>query len=119
MQNVISNLVRLRECKVCIKKPGNIVLETIKIRPDLAEAYNNRGNAYAEKGEYDLAIADFGNAIERRPDLAGAYRNRGLAHKMRGEKEEAIRDFERFLELSEDEDLRKEAEKQLRELRGQ
>jgi len=89
------------------------------LRPDLAEAYNNRGAAYVGKDDYDLAIADYDKAIELKPDLVEAYFGRGFVHKIRGEKEEAIRDFERCLELSEDEDLRKEAEEQLRELRGQ
>jgi len=92
--------------------------KAIELKPDYAEAYYNRGLAYAHKGEYELAIADFSKAIELRPDFALAYYGRGLVHKIRGEKEEAVRDFERFLELSEDEYWRKEAEKQLRELRG-
>ena len=75
--------------------------------------------AYADLGDYDLAIADYNKAIELMPDLAEAYYNRGVARKMKGEKEEAIRDFERFLELSEDEYWRECAEKQLKELRGQ
>jgi tetratricopeptide (TPR) repeat protein len=91
----------------------------IELKPNYATAYYNRGNAYYGKGEYDLAIADFDRAIELKPDLAGAYYNRGFVHQIRGKKEESIKDFERFLELSEDEYWRKEAEKQLRELRGQ
>jgi len=82
-------------------------------------AYYNRGNVYADKGKYDLAIADFDRTIELEPDYANPYYGRGLIHRMRGEKEEAISDFERFLELGEDEYWRIEAEKQLRELRGQ
>ena len=52
-----------------------------------------------------------------RPDYARAYYWRGIAHKLRDEKEEAVKDFERVLELSEDEELSKNAEKQLRDLR--
>ena len=93
----------------------------IELRPDDAEAYRTRGVAYAEKGEYDLAIADLNKAIELKPDYIEAYFLRGLVHGMRGEKENAIKDFERFLELSGDEYwyLREEAERQLKELRGQ
>jgi tetratricopeptide (TPR) repeat protein len=93
--------------------------KAIELKPDYAEAYVNRGVAFGTKGRYDLAIADFSKAIGLKPDYTEAYYNRGLAHKMRGEKNEAIRDFERFLELSEDEVWRKEAEEQLRGLRGQ
>jgi len=38
-----------------------------------------RGVAYARKGDYDRAIADYGQAIQLQPDDAGAYYNRGYA----------------------------------------
>ena len=34
----------------------------------VAIAYNNRGNAYVEKGEYDLAIKDLDQAIKLTPE---------------------------------------------------
>ena len=52
----------------------------IRIKPDYADAYHNRGGAYADKGEYDRAIADFTTAIRIKPDHAETYRNRGVAH---------------------------------------
>lgn len=36
-------------------------------------AYRNRGFAYADKDEYDLAIADYAKATELDPDYAAAY----------------------------------------------
>ena len=40
--------------------------------------YNNRGNAYHDKGELDQAIADYDQAISTpTADLADAYNNRG------------------------------------------
>ncbi|MCD6490503.1 MAG: tetratricopeptide repeat protein [Thermodesulfobacterium sp.] len=42
-----------------------------------AVAYYNRGNAYLNKGEYDLAIKDLTKAIELNPNYAAAYNNRG------------------------------------------
>ncbi len=38
--------------------------------------YNNRGIAYGEKGDVDLAIKDFDKAIDLKPDYAFAYNNR-------------------------------------------
>jgi Flp pilus assembly protein TadD len=38
--------------------------EVIRLQPDDAEAYNNRGNAYAEKGEDDKASKDLAKAKE-------------------------------------------------------
>lgn len=45
------------------------------------------GTAYADKGDYDHAIADFDQAIRLKPDLAVAYNHRGLAYKLKGERE--------------------------------
>ncbi|MGB0384758.1 MAG: tetratricopeptide repeat protein [Ardenticatenaceae bacterium] len=38
--------------------------EAIRLNPDYALAYNNRGFAYEKKGERDLAIADYRKAVE-------------------------------------------------------
>jgi tetratricopeptide (TPR) repeat protein len=38
-----------------------------------AEAYNNRGLAYSDKGQYDQAISDFTKALEIKPRFAAAY----------------------------------------------
>ena len=37
--------------------------EAIRLRPDFADAYNNRGNAYCAKGGSNKAIADYTEAI--------------------------------------------------------
>jgi len=54
-------------------------------RSDDAEAYCSRGFAHAEKGEYDLAIKDYGKAIDLNPDYALAYYNRGFAYQGKGQ----------------------------------
>jgi tetratricopeptide (TPR) repeat protein len=36
----------------------------IDVMPDFAKAHNNRGEAYSAKGETDLAVKDFTNAIK-------------------------------------------------------
>ena len=42
--------------------------EAIRSEPDCANAWNNRGNAWLEKGEYDKAVADLEEAIRLGPD---------------------------------------------------
>src|SRR5215475_12274825 len=43
----------------------------------LVIAYNNRGNAYMAKGEYDRAVQDYGESIKLNPNYARAFNNRG------------------------------------------
>ena len=52
--------------------------EAVALKPDYAEAYNNRGIAYGEKGEHAWAIQDYDEAIALKPDLAGTYYPRGV-----------------------------------------
>ncbi|MDE2508411.1 MAG: tetratricopeptide repeat protein, partial [Planctomycetota bacterium] len=44
--------------------------------PTLAVAYNNRGIAYCNLRKYDLALADYNEAIRLDPNHAYEYRNR-------------------------------------------
>jgi tetratricopeptide (TPR) repeat protein len=73
----------------------------IRLRPDYAEAYNDRGHAYHWKGgNGDRALADFTRAIELRPNYPTAYNNRGVVHMAGGHAEKGIPDFDRALELN-------------------
>jgi len=54
--------------------------KAIELDPKNADAYNNRGNAYASLGEYQKAIDDCSKAIELDPKNADAYNNRGNAY---------------------------------------
>ena len=83
--------------KAGMKKQAGIVL--VLIFPFLfscaaprinAEAYNNRGVAYAAKGQYDQAISDYNKALEMNPRFAKAYYNRGLAYWRKGQPDQAI-----------------------------
>ena len=59
----------------------------------LAIVYNNRGNAYTEKGEYDHAIADYNQSIKFNRGYARAYNNRGVAYQKKGEYDRALEEF--------------------------
>src|SRR5215471_15294966 len=72
---------------------------SIQQNPRVGAAYNNRGNAYSGKGEYDHAIADYDRAIELDPKNVTAYINRGFAYKQKGEYDRAIADETRTIEL--------------------
>src|SRR3954451_10375530 len=66
----------------------------------LASAYNNRGDAYIAKGEYDLAINDFDQSIKLNPESARTFNNRGFAYKKKGEYDRAMQDFEEGIKLN-------------------
>jgi tetratricopeptide (TPR) repeat protein len=58
--------------------------EALRINPNNASAYCNRGIVYGNKGDYDQAIADFNQAIRLDPNYAVAYGNRGVAYMRKG-----------------------------------
>lgn len=78
--------------------------QAIRLQPDGAEAYNNRGLAYALSGKSAMpnAIADYSQAIQLRPTYAYAYNNRGVAYMASGHAEEALADFNRAIQLQSD-----------------
>jgi tetratricopeptide (TPR) repeat protein len=79
------------------KKEYDIALgdynEAIRLNPNAAQLYNNRGLAWAAKQDYDKAIADFNEAIRLDPKLALAYYNQGNALTAKQEYDKAITDF--------------------------
>lgn len=54
------------------------VNKAIKLYPEFAEAYYNRGNLMAVSGQLPEAYEDYTRAIELDPNLGEAYYNRGL-----------------------------------------
>ena len=60
---------------------------------DLAVSYNNRGNAYRDNGEFDLALADFNTAIRLAPTYYLPYNNRGILWRERGQLDRALADY--------------------------
>ena len=62
------------------------VIESGKLTgKDLANIFNNRGNAYAAmKREFDRAIADYDQAIQLAPNLSGPYLNRAQTKSKKG-----------------------------------
>jgi tetratricopeptide (TPR) repeat protein len=77
--------------------------KAIELRPDYAEAYNDRGFAYYLKGDYPRAIADYTRAIELRPDYPKAWNNRGVAYMAGGYgSAKSVPDFDRAIALKPD-----------------
>jgi tetratricopeptide (TPR) repeat protein len=71
----------------------------IELKPDFPEAFNNRGYARDDGGDYEGAIRDYDEAIRLRPDDAEAFNNRGVARKHKGDIDGAIRDYDEAIRL--------------------
>ncbi|MCC6778657.1 MAG: tetratricopeptide repeat protein [Hyphomicrobiales bacterium] len=65
----------------------------------LSVAHNNRGNAYAAKGDYDRAIRDYESSIRLDPTFARAFNNRGVAYRKKEQYARAIEDFAQSIKL--------------------
>jgi hypothetical protein len=72
--------------------------EELKRNPT-ARAYNTRGMILQAKGEYDVAIGDFNEAIRLDPHFKWAFRNRGNAWKAKNEFDKAIADYNEAIRL--------------------
>jgi tetratricopeptide (TPR) repeat protein len=80
--------------------------EAIRLDPNLAIAYMNRGAVYAARNEFDMAIEDSTKALELKlskvEDQATAYTNRGAAYVGNGELDKAIADTDEAIRLKSD-----------------
>jgi lipoprotein NlpI len=66
---------------------------------DLFAAFNSRGNAYTDKGQYERAIQDYNEALKLNPGYVIAYHNRGIARFALGQFADAGTDFDQKLTL--------------------
>jgi tetratricopeptide (TPR) repeat protein len=77
--------------------------EAIRLKPDYAEPYNNRGLARADKGDLTGAIKDYTRSIElNNPELHLPYNNRGAARYDQGDFAAAIKDYNEAIRLKPD-----------------
>jgi tetratricopeptide (TPR) repeat protein len=73
--------------------------EAIRLKPDDANTFNNRGEARYAKGDVDGALADYTQAIRLKPDYAEAYRNRSRAWEAKGHTSEYLADWRKWFDL--------------------
>jgi len=76
-----------------------LILSDDLTKNGLAIAFNNRGNAYAKKGAYDLAISDFDRSINNNPTDPKPLNNRGITNLKKGEYDQALEDLNRAIKL--------------------
>jgi tetratricopeptide (TPR) repeat protein len=71
----------------------------LRLKPDQA-LYNMRGSAYYDKGEYDIAISDFNDALRIGPPSGTIFHNRGNAWRSKGDYARAIADYDEAIRLT-------------------
>jgi tetratricopeptide (TPR) repeat protein len=76
--------------------------EAIRLKPDYAEAFNNRGAARHAKGDLDGAMLDLDEAIRLMPDHAKAFNNRGVVRRTKGDLNGALQDYKEAIYLEPD-----------------
>ncbi|MCK1660652.1 caspase family protein [Bradyrhizobium sp. 151] len=67
--------------------------EAIRLQPSQA-VYNLRGSAYYDRGEYEIAVADFEDALKLGPPDGTIFHNRGNAWRGKGDYAKAIADYD-------------------------
>jgi tetratricopeptide (TPR) repeat protein len=69
---------------VDLKRPADALAsydKAIALKPDFAEAHNNRGNALTDKGDLAAAVESYNRALHIKPDYAECYRNYSMVAK--------------------------------------
>jgi tetratricopeptide (TPR) repeat protein len=87
-------------CTDCLSASGNLTRLHVKIKPDDAIAWLNRGLALQELERYDSAIASFAEVIKLQPKSYKAWNNKGYTLVRLGRDEEAIACFDKALEIN-------------------
>ena len=73
--------------------------DAIALAPQNAYLYYNRGNLYAQRRDYQRAMADYSQALKLNQELAEAWFNRGLVKIYAKHVEEGIEDLSKAGEL--------------------
>lgn len=72
----------------------------IRLQPNIAEFYNNRGFALDRLCKYVDAISDYDKAIALDPQIPNYYNNRGFAYNRLGEYDKAVSDYLKAIALN-------------------
>ncbi|GEM_PF-5327920 len=81
-----------------ISKVIDFFTASIQKKPT-AYDYQVRGMLWSDKGEYDIAIADYNESIRLDPKQDDAWNNRGLAWYRKREYDKAIKDYDEALRI--------------------
>ena len=85
------------------KRDLEVKLTKTKItNPESASIYYLRGGVRKQLKDYEGAISDFTQAIERKPDYVDAHNDRGIIYYNREDYQKAIADYNRAIQIKPD-----------------
>jgi tetratricopeptide (TPR) repeat protein len=90
--------------------------EGLRLEPNNAAAWRNRGFLQTKRQRYDRAIQDFDEAIRLDPGVAASFFNRAYALRFVGQYDRAIADYRKALTLQLDETSRSQIARALKQL---
>jgi tetratricopeptide (TPR) repeat protein/proteasome lid subunit RPN8/RPN11 len=73
--------------------------EAMRLNPNYADAFFNRGITHVENGELDNAIDDYSQAIRINPNYAKAHHNRAMAYAAKKDYDKAIEGYTEAIRL--------------------
>jgi tetratricopeptide (TPR) repeat protein len=76
--------------------------QAIHLKPDYAEAFNNRGVARKDKSDFEDALQDYNQAIRLNPKSARPFNNRANLRKNKGDLGGALEDYNEAIRLKPD-----------------
>ncbi len=74
----------------------------IAVNPKAGVAYNQRGNVFRNRGDYDLAIENYTASLKLQ-EFAVRYTNRGLTYRLKGDLDKALADLSAAIKMKRDE----------------
>ena len=74
--------------------------KSIRLNPNIAHAYNDRGTAKFRLNQHEAALIDYDDAIRLNPDFAIAYHNRGNTKAHLNILEAALADYDEAIRLN-------------------
>ena len=101
-QESVTGASPLEEKQAAYAKAVAHYTEALTFKPDMAEAYNNRGTVYNSQDMFNLAISEYTAAIELELDFHVAYYNRGVAYFLKSDYDSAIENFNETIRVNPD-----------------
>lgn len=80
--------------------------QALRLKPDMAEAYNSIGVHYTQQMDFDQAYEAFDATLDINPDYDFAFLNRGIALYYGGRPDLAVQDFDTFYSKDESDPYR-------------